>query len=209
VAERDAELRLLRRRVALIVVVLPVAVAPPLWATFRLSAEVSGLMRTDRELQSLYAIRSSMRQARSSLFEFLATSDAAALGPYEAAVNAAWQELWRFKTLTAYNPVQVEGVTLLEHRLAELFRLQKELIAQRKAGEDAFKRRDKGVRRVVEDTLIAFEALIDTERRLLAQRATEIQSSIRILQLTAGFSLALFALGWWTLARLARKLSSS
>ena len=197
------------RALLLAVLLLPAAMAPVLWASFRLSASSRLLRHTYEVLESLYSIRAALRQATTSLHAYLGTGDEVLLPQYQGAVQSAWRETWHFKELTVDNPRHVSSVPALEQKVAALLHFQSELIAQRRSG------RELGIaERVAEEArfgdimLDAFGALIDEERRLLAEREAEMAWSNRVLGYGAAFFIgAVLLVAWFARSRLRRVIA--
>jgi CHASE3 domain sensor protein len=188
----------------LALLLLPAAMAPVLWGSFRLSASSRWLRHSYEVLESLYSIRAALRQATTSLHAYLGTGAEALLPQYQGAVQSAWRETWHFKELTIDNPRQVSSVPALEQNVAALLHFQSELIAQRSGGHELGT-----AERVAEEArfgdimLNTFGVLIDEERRLLGEREAEMASSTRVLGYGAAFFIGVVLLvAWFAHARL-------
>jgi CHASE3 domain sensor protein len=193
----------------LALLLLPAAMAPVLWGSFRLSANSQRLRHSYEVLESLYSIRAALRQATTSLHEYLGTGAEALLPQYQGAVQSAWRETWHFKELTIDNPRQVSSVPALEQNVAALLHFQSELIAQRRGGRELA-----AAERIAEESrfgdvmLDAFGTLIDEERRLLGEREAEMAGSTRALWYGAAFFIGVVLLvAWFAHSRLRRVIA--
>jgi CHASE3 domain sensor protein len=183
------------RALLLALLLLPAAMAPVLWASFRLSASSRWLRHTYEVLESVYSIRAALRQATTSLHAYLGAGDEALLPQYQGAVQSAWRETWHFKELTVDNPRQVSSVPALEQKVAALLHFQSELIAQRRGGRElAAAERIADEAKFGDIMLDAFGALIDEERRLLREREAEMAWSTRVLEYGAAFFIGVLLL---------------
>jgi CHASE3 domain sensor protein len=188
-------MRATARALLLAILLLPAAMAPAVWASFRLSVSSRWLRHTYEVLESLYSIRAALRQATTSLHAYLGTGDEALLPQYEGAMQSAWRETWHFKELTVDNPRQVSSVTALEQNVAALLHFQSEAIAQRRSGhEPATAQRIAEEARFGDIMRDTFGALIDEERRLLREREAEMAWSTRVLEYGAAFFIGVLLL---------------
>src|SRR5947209_5039744 len=82
----------LGRRFAIALVLLCAAVAPTLWAAFRIHSDALSLKHTYEVLETLYSARAAMRQATTALRAYVNTGEPAVIPQYQSAVQSAWRE---------------------------------------------------------------------------------------------------------------------
>lgn len=176
-----------RRRFAAFLALLPLSMAPTVWAAFRLQGPSALMMHTHQTFDSLSSIRAALRQAASSFDGFVATGEEPFAAQSRAAMAAAWQEVWRFKELTADNPRQVAGTTYLESSIDELARAREKVMSGGAARTMAVEAG--GVERIA----TALRNLTAEERHLFGKRAAKMETALRALLWRAGLTLALLA----------------
>jgi CHASE3 domain sensor protein len=191
----------LRRRFAAFLALLPLSMAPTAWGAFRLQGPSGLMMHTHQVFESLSTIRAALRQATSSFDGFVTTGEEPLAAQYRTAMAGAWQEVWRFKELTADNPHQVAGTTLLESSIAELARARAKVIS---GGADPATAKEAAI---AERIMSALRTLTAEERHLFGRRAAKMETALRALLWRAGLTLALLAAqALWLWAEVERAL---
>lgn len=175
---------------ALLVAVPLALMGALLWMALR-AGEISGWVEhTHDVIETLMRTQAATQRAQAALHSFLIGGTETMLAPWSSGVAEAWQETWRFKELTVDNPRQVKREAQVEHELADLFKAQEALIAQRrKEAVDVAQAQAVSVAALAAAKTLS-EALAD-ERELLRQRRDTEARSERQLRLGA---VGLFAL---------------
>jgi hypothetical protein len=155
-------------------------------ATWNLSSHLGAVRHSHEVIDEIMAVRAATRQSREALHRYLQESDAAQKPIYKAETESAWHSVWRVKEMTLDSPRQKANAALFEQEVGDTFKLTNALLAEKDAGRlRRIEERVEAEERVNDKFRLAVGAIIDEERRILAEREERLSGALRLVQLCA------------------------
>jgi CHASE3 domain sensor protein len=190
--------RPLGKREVVLLTSLPLTLFFLVFSTWQMSGDLNLVRHSHSVIDEIINARSSSRQAREALHRYLLEADDRQLELYRQQNSDAWREVWRVKEMTLDSPLQKANAALFEQQLGDMFKLTDLLLAEKIAGHPrSTEARVEAEEKISDAFRVATGAVMDEERRILADRESTLTSGINLVQFCAALcAMAMLLLGY-------------